>query len=263
MTDSPLKIENASVRFGDTQVLTNVSFEVPRGQILGIAGPNGSGKTTLMRSLFAAQKLSEGRITINGQALNTLSPGQVARRVAVVSQFEQDMDQTRVMDIVLLGRAPHRKDIQGYNATDHEIARESLAAVGMSYAQDRYVHTLSGGERQRVLIARSLAQQCKCILLDEPTNHLDVKYQHQILSVIREVSDTAVIILHDLNLVARYCDKAIILKNGHLHTKGDPADILTPQLIREVYGVTASEVNDAGTKQFSFKPLQEPLHLNR
>ncbi|MDK8352240.1 ABC transporter ATP-binding protein, partial [Gleimia europaea] len=111
MTDSPLKIENASVRFGDNQVLTNVSFEVPRGQILGIAGPNGSGKTTLMRALFAAQKLSEGRISINGRALNTLSPGQVARRIAVVSQFEQDMDQTRVIDIVLLGRAPHRKDI--------------------------------------------------------------------------------------------------------------------------------------------------------
>lgn len=263
MSDSPLKIENASVRFGDNQVLTNVSFEVPRGQILGIAGPNGSGKTTLMRSLFAAQKLSEGRITINGDPLSTLSPGQVARRIAVVSQFEQDMDQTRVIDIVLLGRAPHRKDIQGYNATDHEIAREALEAVGMSYAQDRYVHTLSGGERQRVLIARSLAQQCKCILLDEPTNHLDVKYQHQILSVIRKVSDTAVIILHDLNLVARYCDNAIILKNGHLHTKGNPTEILTPQLIREVYGVSATEVNDAGTKQFSFKPLQEPLHLNR
>lgn len=255
MTDSPLTIENVRVNFGDNQVLANISFEVPQGQILGIAGPNGSGKTTLMRTMFAAQKLSEGRIILNGHPLSKLSPGQVARRIAVVSQFEHDMDRTRVIDIVLLGRAPHRKDIQGYSADDHKIAQEALTAVGMSYAQDRYIDTLSGGERQRVLIARSLAQQCKCILLDEPTNHLDVKYQHQILSIIKKVSDTAVIILHDLNLVARYCDQALILKNGHLHTKGSPEEILTPQLIHEVYGVTAIEVNDNGTKQFIFKPL--------
>ncbi|WP_297566667.1 ABC transporter ATP-binding protein, partial [uncultured Arcanobacterium sp.] len=126
--------------------------------------------------------------------------------------------------------------------------------VGMDYAQNRYIDTLSGGERQRVLIARSLAQQCKCILLDEPTNHLDIKYQHQILSIIKKVSDTAVIILHDLNLVARYCDQAIILKDGHLYTQGAPKEILTPELIKDVYGVTALEVEDGGTKQFIFKP---------
>lgn len=254
MNDSPLKIENASVRFGEKLVLNQVSFDVPPGQILGIAGPNGSGKTTLMRTMFAAQKLSEGRIVLNGQDLDKLRPGQVARRVAVVSQFEPDMERTRVIDVVLLGRAPHLRDVQGYCAADHEIAQEALSAVGMNYAPDRYIDTLSGGERQRVLIARALAQQCKCILLDEPTNHLDVKYQHQILSIIKTVSDTAVIILHDLNLVARYCDQAIIIKDGQLYTKGAPKEILTPELIYEVYGVTATEVDEEGTKQFTFKP---------
>ena len=255
MNDSPLTIDNASVHFGDTKVLDRVSFEVPQGKILGIAGPNGSGKTTLMRAMFAAQKLSEGRILLSGQPLDQMRPGQVARRIAVVSQFEHDMERTRVLDIVLLGRSPHRKDIQGYSAADRKICQEALAAVGMSYAQERYVDTLSGGERQRVLIARALAQQCKCILLDEPTNHLDIKYQHQILSIIKNVSDTAVIILHDLNLVTRYCDQAIILKNGRVHTQGVPDDILTPELIHDVYGVSAKEVQDGNVKQFIFKPL--------
>lgn len=254
MHDSPLQIENAGVRFENTQVLANITFAVPPGQILGIAGPNGSGKTTLMRTMFAAQPLSEGRIILNGQELKKLRPGQVARRLAVVSQFEHDMDRARVFDIVLLGRAPHRKDVQGYSAADRKIAEEALAAVGMDYAQNRYIDTLSGGERQRVLIARALAQQCKCILLDEPTNHLDIKYQHQILSIIKKVSDTAVIILHDLNLVARYCNQAIILKDGHLYTQGAPKEILTPELIKDVYGVTALEVEDGDIKQFIFKP---------
>lgn len=257
MNNSPLTIEKASVHFGNTKVLDGISFEVPQGKILGIAGPNGSGKTTLMKAMFAAQKLSEGRILLNGQPLEQMRPSQVAQGIAVVSQFENDMEKTRVLDIVLLGRSPHRKDIQGYSATDRKICQEALGAVGMSYAQNRYVDTLSGGERQRVLIARSLAQQCKCILLDEPTNHLDIKYQHQILSLIKAVSDTAVIILHDLNLVTRYCDQAIILKNGRLHAKGIPSDILTPRLIHDVYGVTAKEIEDDNVKQFIFKPSVE------
>ncbi|MCI5825867.1 MAG: ABC transporter ATP-binding protein [Arcanobacterium sp.] len=254
MKHSPLAIENASVRYGSAQILDGITFEVPRGQIIGVAGPNGSGKTTLMRAMFAAQKLSEGRVLINGRPASELRPSQIARQIAVVSQFEHDMDRVSVFDLVLLGRAPHRKDVQGYSKKDRDIALQALASVGMEYAKDRYIDTLSGGERQRVLIARSLAQQCKCLLLDEPTNHLDVKYQHQILSIIKAVSDTAVIILHDLNLVARYCDHTIILKNGRLYAQGKPAQILTPQLISEVYEVSATEVDDCGTKQFIFKP---------
>ena len=254
MKNSPLAIENASVRYGSAQILDDITFEVPRGKIIGVAGPNGSGKTTLMRAMFAAQKLSEGRVLINGRPASELRSSQIARQIAVVSQFEHDMDRVSVFDLVLLGRAPHRKDVQGYSKKDRDIALQALDAVGMEYAKDREIDTLSGGERQRVLIARSLAQQCKCLLLDEPTNHLDVKYQHQILSIIKAVSDTAVIILHDLNLVARYCDHTIILKNGRLHAQGKPVEILTPQLINDVYEVSATEVDDCGIKQFIFKP---------
>lgn len=248
----PLVVENATVRYGSRDALAGISFQVQRGEILGIAGPNGSGKTTLLRALFGAQQLTRGRITIDGRALTEMRPAQISRRLSVVSQFESETDRMRVWELVLLGRSPHRKDTQGFSSQDHQIAAAALADVGLAEAKERYLDTLSGGERQRALIARSLAQQCDCMLLDEPTNHLDVKYQHQILRLIRKVAGTAVVVLHDLNLVARYCDQAIILKEGRLYSQGRPGEILDPKLIREVYGVDAITIADRGSTQFVF-----------
>ncbi|MBM7825781.1 iron complex transport system ATP-binding protein [Arcanobacterium pluranimalium] len=253
MSDFPLSVFDATVRFGRFTALNAVSFHVKPGRILGIAGPNGSGKTTLLRSLFGAQKLTEGKIEIGGKALDELPAAEVGRRLSVVSQFESDSDHLRVGEFVLLGRVPQRRDFQGYCVDDKLICQQALEKVDMGGSQQRYFQSLSGGERQRVMIARALSQQCPCMLFDEPTNHLDVKFQHQILQLIRSVATTAVIILHDLNLVARYCDDVIIMRDGAIIQQGTPQDVLNAQLIRSVYGMDAKVINDAGTKQFIFR----------
>ncbi|MFE1522541.1 ABC transporter ATP-binding protein [Schaalia turicensis] len=253
MNDFPLNAIDATVKFGSYTAVDRVSFKVKPGSILGIAGPNGSGKTTLLRSLFGAQSLTGGTITIEGNPLNEMRASQISKKVSVVSQFEHDTDRMRVEEFVLLGRAPHRTDFQGYSDDDYEIVSQALQRVGMADVKERYFSTLSGGERQRILVARALAQQCPCMLLDEPTNHLDVKYQHQVLSLIREVAHTAVIVLHDLNLVARYCDEVIVMKRGSIVCHGSPASTLTKDLISRVYGVEAIEVYDGDIKQFIFR----------
>ncbi len=253
MAEYPLNVVDATVRFGSFTALDGVSFQVTPGRVLGIAGPNGSGKTTLLRTLFGAQQLSEGRIEVSGQSIRTMRASQIGTKLSVVSQFEHDIDRMRVGEFVLLGRSPHRTDFQGYSDHDHEIADQALEKVGMGGIRDRFFTTLSGGERQRVLIARALTQQCSCMLLDEPTNHLDVKYQHQILSLIRELADTAVIVLHDLNLVARYCDEVIVMNRGQIASRGTPDDTLNTHLINEVYGIEAIEVWDRDVKQFIFR----------
>lgn len=252
MVDFPLSLHQVSIRFGNFVAINEVSFEIPEGRIVGITGPNGSGKTTLLRAMFGAQPVAEGEIKVYDKPIDTLRTSEIGRKISVVSQFENTIDRMRVWDLVLLGRSPHRRDTQGYSKEDMEIASSSLAEVGMLDARNRYVDTLSGGERQRILIARSLTQQCACMLLDEPTNHLDVKYQHQILDLIQKVAKTAVIILHDLNLVSRYCDEAIILNHGRVHRKGNPNEILSTHLISEVYSVKAKEVVDNNVKQFVF-----------
>ncbi|MBB3026014.1 Iron(3+)-hydroxamate import ATP-binding protein FhuC [Trueperella pyogenes] len=253
MNDLPLNVDQATVRFGSYTAVNRVSFQVKPGKILGIAGPNGSGKTTLLRSLFGAQALAAGTITLEGNPLHKMRASQISKKVSVVSQFEHDTDRMRVEEFVLLGRAPHRTDFQGYSDTDHDIVSQALHRVGMSGVKDRYFTTLSGGERQRVLIARALTQQCPCMLLDEPTNHLDVKYQHQVLTLVREVAPTAVIVLHDLNLVARYCDEVIVMNHGAIACQGHPTTTLSKELIADIYGVEAVEVYDGDIKQFIFR----------
>lgn len=252
MSDFPLSVQSLSVNFGAKQVLKNISFDIKKGLVTAIAGPNGCGKTTLMRSLFGAQSIAEGQINIQGTPLNTMRTSEVGRKISVVSQFEHDSDTMRVGSLVLLGRSPHCKDIRGYCPQDYEIAKNCLNQVGMLESWNQYVDTLSGGERQRVLIARSLAQQCPCILLDEPTNHLDVKYQHEILLLLKKVAPTAVIILHDLNLVSRYCDEVIVLKDGQLVAQGCPQETLCTSLVRSTYDIDCTEVVHTGCKQFVF-----------
>ncbi len=253
MNDFPLNVTEATVKFGSYTAINQISFQVKPGNILGIAGPNGSGKTTLLRSLFGAQPLTTGTIALEGKPLHKMRASQIGKKISVVSQFEHDTDRMRVEEFVLLGRAPHRTDFQGYSDADHKIASQALQRVGMSNVKNRYFTTLSGGERQRVLIARALTQQCPCMLLDEPTNHLDVKYQHQVLALVREVAPTAVIVLHDLNLVARYCDEVIVMKHGSIACQGCPANTLSTELISDVYGVEAIEVYDGEIKQFIFR----------
>src|SRR5699024_2533265 len=174
------------------------------GEVVGLIGPNGSGKTTLLRMLYRALTPTAGIVVLDDQPIGDMPSRALARAVAVVVQDSAGDLPLSVTDTVLLGRTPHLRSWQRESGSDIEIAAEALQRVGATYLAHRDFSELSGGEKQRVLIARALAQQATHLLLDEPTNHLDIHYQHEVLRLIRELGVTTILVLHDLNLAARY-----------------------------------------------------------
>lgn len=157
--------------------------------------------------------------------------------------------------MVLLGRLPHLRSFARTGHDDHVAAADALQRVGAEHLARRPFSGLSGGERQRVLIARAVAQQGTHLLLDEPTNHLDIRYQHEVLDLMRRLGVTTVVVLHDLNLAARYCDRLVLLDHGRVAGTGTPQEVLEPELIRHVYGIDAQRVDVHGTPNLLFSPL--------
>lgn len=225
--------------YGRMPVLTGVDLQARRGELLGLIGPNGGGKTTLLRTLFGALSPQEGTVMFDGRPLEQLSPRQIARRIAVVVQEPQSELLLSVVDMALLGRTPHLGVFSRRSPRDDALAAAALDKVGALGLAHRDVSELSGGEKQRVLIARALVQEADCLLLDEPTNHLDIGYQHQVLDLVRSLGMTAVVVLHDLNLAARYCDRLVLLDRGRVRATGEARQVLRPELIGSVYGVGA------------------------
>ncbi|WP_026820106.1 ABC transporter ATP-binding protein [Arthrobacter castelli] len=249
-----LSAAGISHAYGSTPVLRDVSLTARNGEILGLIGPNGSGKTTLLRTLYGALTPDTGMVTFDGVDVRTISARQIARQIAVVVQEPAgDLMQT-VADTVLMGRTPHRGLFARHSARDERLAVSALERVGALHLASRGLDELSGGEKQRVLMARALVQQAQCLLLDEPTNHLDISYQHQVLQLVRELALTTVVVLHDLNLAARYCDSIVLLSAGNVHATGTPSEVLTADTVKSVYGVEADDVLAAdGTLQLLFR----------
>lgn len=235
-------------------MLTGVDFTVDPGSTLGLIGPNGSGKTTTLRAILAAQPASAGRVTVDGTPTHGLSARLLAQKLAAVLQDEASVLPLTVWDSVLLGRSVHRTSFQRYRDADVQITRAALERTGVNALAERSVLELSGGERQRVLIARALAQQAPYFLLDEPTNHLDVRFQHEILSLIAGLDTTTVVVLHDLNLAARYCDQLVLLDHGSVVAHGTPREVLTRDVLEPVYRIRVRRVDD-DVPQLSFAPL--------
>ena len=247
--------EEVSFAYDGRRVVDGVSLTTVPGGVLGLIGPNGSGKTTLLRMLHGALAPQSGRVTLDGTTIAELGHREVARRLAVVVQESVGELPITVAEMVLLGRAPHLPGFRRPGAHDHQLAAAALRRVGARHLADRYVTGLSGGERQRVLIARALAQDAPHLLLDEPTNHLDVRYQHEVLALVRSLSVTTVVVLHDLNLAARYCDRLFLLDAGRLVAAGTPEEVLRPDVVEPVYriGVTRADLDDG--VQLLFRPL--------
>jgi len=240
--------------FTTAPVLRGVDVHVDHGEVLGLIGPNGSGKTTLLRTLFGALRPDQGQVLIGGVPLSRLSAREVAQRVAVVVQEPQGELMTSVADMVLLGRTPHLRMFSRPSRRDDDLAAASLQKVGALHLAHREVNSLSGGEKQRVLIARALVQEAECLLLDEPTNHLDIGFQHQILALVRGLGMTAVVVLHDLNLAARYCDRLVLLDQGQVRASGSAGEVLDPQVIEPVYRVAVDPMTATdGVSQLLFR----------
>ncbi|MDH6195934.1 iron complex transport system ATP-binding protein [Mycobacterium frederiksbergense] len=244
----PIAADGVSWSAGGRLVIDGVSLMLEEGETLGLLGPNGAGKSSLLRLLAGLRRPGGGAVLLDGKPLTDHRRRAVARRIAVVEQqVSTDIDLT-VEQIVRLGRIPHRGVWGGDIATADGAVERALEQTGTAGMRDRDWRTLSGGEQQRVQIARALAQQPRELLLDEPTNHLDIRHQFELLGLIRELPVTAVVTLHDLTLAALFCDRVIVLTNGHLAAAGAPAEVLTPTLISAVYGVDAHVIADgAGT----------------
>ncbi|WP_331460775.1 ABC transporter ATP-binding protein [Arthrobacter sp. zg-Y769] len=229
--------EGLSFNYGDIRVIDGVDLRTHEGRVLGLIGPNGSGKTTLLRILYGSLAPAAGTVTVDGQPLARLKPREAARSLSVVTQ-ESDTESTMTVgEMVLLGRGPHLGPFERTGDQDHTIATNSLAKVGILHLGPRNFARLSGGERKRVLIARALAQQGTHMLLDEPTNHLDIRYQHEVLSLLSGLGSSSIVVLHDLNLAARYCDYLLLLDHGRVAAYGTVDEVLDPLLLESVYGV--------------------------
>lgn len=242
-----IQIRNLSFHYkGCPEVLTNVSFDIEPGQFLAILGNNGVGKSTLLKCFNHILKPDTGEIWLDGENLLAQSAREVARRIAFVSQSVPSTQMT-VHDVVMLGRRPYMK--WGFTPEDHAIVHEAMHRLGVEDMRGRFLSQLSGGERQKVMLARAMAQQPNVLLLDEPTSALDVQNQYQVLNMVREICHRdnmiAVVVIHDLNLALRFCDRFLLLKDGQVYRHGDRS-ILDSIALREVYGVTAKVVNVEG-----------------
>ena len=227
--------EQLQATLGGSHILKGVSIEVSDKDFVGIIGPNGSGKSTLLKSIYRVLTPQSGTVFLDGNALNSYKPTESARKMAVVAQHNYYNFEFSVQDVVLMGRAPHKKAMERDNADDYRIVREALEKVNMGGFAQRSFSTLSGGEQQRVILARALAQQTQCLILDEPTNHLDIKYQLQLMDIVRSLRLTVVSAIHDLNIAAMYCNKLFVLQNGRIIAFGPPKQVLTREFIRQVY----------------------------
>jgi len=232
-------VEGLSFAYRERQVLSDVSLDVTPGERFGLLGPTGSGKSTLIRLLSGVRRPSQGRIILGGRDLASYSPRERARKIAVVPQ-ETALDfPFSVLEVVLMGRAPHLGGFGFEGDVDVAAAERAMARTGVLELSRRFFHELSGGEKQRVVIARALAQEAEVLLLDEPTTFLDIRHVVEIFELLTVLSKdqgiTLVVVLHDLNLAALYLERLAFLKRGRLHACGAPEEVLSYQTIRDVY----------------------------
>ncbi len=237
--------ENIHLSYGAQEILKGVSIESGTHSFVGLIGPNGSGKSTLLKCIYRILKPDAGQVFLDDQELRSMSVRSSARKMAVVAQHNYYNFDFQVREVVLMGRAPHKKAMERDNAEDYRIAEEALRTVGMLDFADRSFSTLSGGEQQRVILARALAQQTPCLILDEPTNHLDITHQLQLLKIVKDLDVTVFSAIHDLNIAAMFCDRIYVLQEGRIAGYGTPEEVLTPDMIQEIYGVKSEIVHDS------------------
>lgn len=238
-----LRLDGLSVVADGRSLVRELSLDVASGQVVGLVGPNGSGKSTALRCVYRALRPSSGTVWVGEEDLTRLTVRRSAQVIAAMTQDGAvDLDFT-VEEVIALGRAPHLHGNQVLSRREQKLCESAMDRLDIRHLARRGVLTLSGGERQRVLLARALVQEPRVLVLDEPTNHLDVRHQVELLSLLRGSGLTVLVVLHDLNLAAAACDRLGVLRDGRLVTTGTPEDVLTTELVHEVFGVKASIVS--------------------
>ena len=237
-----IKAENINITLEKNNILKDINIEVDNKEVVGIIGPNGSGKSTFLKCIYRVLKPSDGAILLDKVDIKDMTVKESSKRLALLSQHNNYNFDFTVKDIVLMGRSPHKRFMERDNKEDYAIVNDALKKVEMLEFKDRCFQSLSGGEQQRVILARALAQQPQCLILDEPTNHLDIKYQLQLMRIVKNLNIEVIAAIHDLNIAAMYCDKIYVLKDGEIIKYGNPKEVLTQKLIKEVYEVDAEVI---------------------
>jgi iron complex transport system ATP-binding protein len=242
-----LKVEGLTFSYDKENVIENICLEVREGAFIGIVGPNGSGKSTILKCIYGGLTPKQGEIAFEGIDTKKLKPKERALILSVVGQENCVPFNFTVREIVAMGRTPHKKLFESDTAEDKLIVEEAMEQVGISSLADRDYSNLSGGEKQRVLIARAMAQKTDFLILDEPTNHLDINYQLQIFRILKRSGLTVLSAIHDLNLAALFYDELYVLNGKEIYTHGTPDEILTVDLIKNVFHVDCAIDNDSRT----------------
>ncbi|EMB45813.1 ABC transporter ATP-binding protein [Treponema denticola] len=243
-----LDISSLSFNFGSKNILADIDLSIKDNGIVGIIGPNGSGKSTLLKCIYRVLKPKTGTIFIDGKNINDYQFKETAKKMAVVAQHNDTHFDFNVLEMVLIGRSPHKKFMERDSAEDIELAYKALEQVNMKDFADRNFSSLSGGEKQRIILARALVQNTDCLILDEPTNHLDIKHQLHFMSLAKDLKITVISAIHDLNIAAMYCDKIYALKEGQIIASGSVYEVITEEVIKTLYDVEAKIIYDEEKK---------------
>jgi iron complex transport system ATP-binding protein len=246
-----ISAEKLTVAYDDKIIIENLFMEIPKGKITTIIGPNGCGKSTVLKTVGRILKPKGGLIYLNGEDIKNFSSKEIARKMAILPQSSQAPSGLTVGELVSYGRFPHQKRGGKISPKDKEIISWALEATILSELEMTPIDSLSGGQRQRVWIAMALAQQTELILLDEPTTYLDMAYQLEVLELLeslnKEQGCTIVMVLHDLNLAARFADYMIAVRNGAIIRQGSPEEVMTAEVLRKTFAIDAEIGRDVKT----------------
>jgi iron-siderophore transport system ATP-binding protein len=240
-----------TLAYEDRTVVHDLDLAVPDGRVTVIVGPNACGKSTTLRALGRLLKPRSGSVLLDGEALTRLPTKKIAQQIGLLPQTPVAPEAITVADLVARGRQPHQRWWQQWSDADERAVTEAMERTDVAALADRSVDELSGGQRQRVWIAMALAQETELLLLDEPTTYLDIAHQVEVLDLVRQLNHdkdrTVVLVLHDLNQAARYADHLVAMKSGRIVAEGPPAEVVTADLVREVFGLDCVVVPDPVT----------------
>ena len=257
-----LNVKNLKFSVENKKILKDISFEIKEGSFVGVIGPNGSGKSTLLKNIYRIHKPDSGQISIDNRDLLQMKDKDCAKEIAVLAQESNTQFDFTVEQIVKMGRYPYKSVFEDYSTKDLDMVKEMLNRVGLTNHADRSFAHLSGGEKQRTLIARALVQNTDFLILDEPTNHLDIGYQIQLMDLVKSLNITTLSAIHDMNIASMYCDYLIVMKDGEIINCGTVEEVITSEMLKEVFGVNAYIGKNPINKKLQVSYMHQHEHID-